>query len=493
MIRSGVRAITALMGVALWTLVATSPLTGQGVRGWTSSNVGWVQLRPVAQDTAPRDQIVVGSDGALTFQGQPVYCGQTGPCTYYRARDVEHAATGTQDLGFTAWGLGMEGLSFTGLLRGRARFGGDFVWPRSEDEVDVLLGYAQLVRGPAQVRLGRQETLSGLGFAGYDGASVNVRVADEIALEAYGGRSLARGLNEPRNEALRGLEDFIPDESAWLIGGFVSARFRDATAVGVRYQREIWADRSGLISERASVDARTALLRPLHLDASADWDMGFGRLGKAHLTLRYLTPDVPWTVEVTGRRYLPYFEMSTVWGFFSPVPYHEVMGRIGWTGDPVTAWAAGGWRTYDETHTVTIFDPLEGDGWRAEAGAVWRAAERLAFEGRYELEWGVGAFLNAGDATVRFRPADGVDLAATLTSFQRFEEFRVGEGRALGGGLQLGLDLGERVRLDGGLSVLRHDPDGRQVNEAWNQTRGWTSLRFEFGEDPGRPRRRFRR
>ena len=71
--------------------------------------------------------------------------------------------------------------------------------------------------------------------------------------EVYGGRSLARGLREPENEALRPLDDFFLDKSVVLLGGSVGARLFGVDA-DARYQREILSDRSSLVSERASLD-----------------------------------------------------------------------------------------------------------------------------------------------------------------------------------------------------------------------------------------------
>lgn len=446
----------------------------QGIRGWTTSTVRYVELRPIVQETAPAEELV-------------------GRRTFYRAGEVEHAVSGAQDVGFRVWGLGMPGLSFTGLLRARARLDGDFVWPRSEDEFDALLAYAQLDRGAIRVRLGRQRTLSGLGFSGFDGAAVRYDVSDGVRVEAYGGRSLARALNEPRNKALAGLVDFLPDHDAWLLGGVARIRLPAATSIGLRYQREILGDRSGLVSERASLDWSTAGLRSVMVTGALDYDVAFDRIGKSHLTVRYAGPALPVAVELTGRRYVPYFELSTVWGFFDPVAYHEVLGRVSWTGAGGTLWAAGGLRGYEATGAPVIFDPLEDDAWQARVGGTWTVSEPWTLEGRYEILWGVGGFLSSGEATARYRANERLEVAAHGTAFQQFEEFRVGEGTTWGGGLSVGLGLGDRVRLDGGLTAFRHGAEGRQVDERWNQLRGWSALRVEFGSEPGRASPRFRR
>jgi hypothetical protein len=465
---------------------------GQGYRGWTSSNVRYVGMRPVTQESVARDLVVEGADG-LTYQGHPVFCLSGASCTYFAALDTEHAFTGSQDVGVTAWGLGLQGLSFTALVRARARIGGDFIWPRSDDDFDAMLAYAQLDRGRLRARLGRQENLSGLGFRGYDGASVAMEVLPELSVEGYGGRSLVRGLNEPRQEALKGLVDFFPNRDAWIVGASANVRLDGRTSADLQYQREILDDRSGLLSERASLDVRTGVFEPVMVTASVDYDVAFDRMGKSHVTASYALPGPPVVVQLTGRRYVPYFDLSTIWGFFSPVPYHEVIVRGSWSGTAATAWLSGGARSYGETDTPVILSPLESDAWILEAGGVWPASERLTVEASYDLRWGVGAFLSSGEATVRFRPREDLDIAIQATSLQQFQEFRVGEGRIWGGGGTVGFIVSDRIRLDGGLSIFRHADEGRQIQDPWSQLRGWSALRLEFGSEPGTTGRRFRR
>ena len=490
------RTILALSSVILPLAAMTlgsREAAAQGVRGWAASTLQYVELRPIEQRTVPADELVVAPDGTVTYQGRRVYCSPEAPCTYYGALDVEHTLHGAEDVGFTAWGLGTPGLSFTGLLRGRARLSGDFVWPRSDDHLDAILAYAQLDLAPWRIRVGRQETLSGLGFSGFDGASVRYELPTNATIEAYGGRSLARALSEPRNTALAGLVDFLPDQDAWLLGGYASVRLPRSTSIGIRYQREILGDRSGLVSERASLDVNTLALSPVVLTGAVDLDVVFGRIGKSHLTLRYAGPALPVAFEVTARRYLPYFDLSTVWGFFSPVAYHELLGRASWVGEGRSFWVAAGLRTYEETEAPVIFDPLEDDAWQARAGGAWTLDESWTVDGVYEILWGAGGFLNSGEVNLRYRPIDRLGVALYGTAFQQFEEFRIGDGRTLGGGASVDARLSDRMRLEGGLALFRHAPEGGQVDERWNQFRGWSALRIEFGGEPGRALPRYRR
>lgn len=461
-------------------------LHAQGARGTATTTARYFELRPIAQDTVSRDLVTELPDGRLLYDGIPVSCVEGIGCVFYRSLDVEHAVALTQDVGLTAWGIGVRGLSVTTLLRARADVGGALVWPRSDDAFDAILAYAELQRGPARARLGRQRNTAGLGFTGYDGASVLYEPLTWLDIEAYGGRSLARGLSEPRADALRGIEDFVLDRDAWIVGGAARVEPAAGTALALRYQRDIWAGRSGLVSERAAADLSISRFRPVILDASADYDFGFGRVGKAHLTAR-APVGAGVMLEATARRYVPYFELWTIWGFFSPVAYHEAEARATWRASPVfTAWASGGWRRYDEANATVIFRPIEREGIRLGAGASWRAARDVAIDAAYRMDRGFGAFLSAVDASVTWLPHDRIGLSIDATAFQQIEQFRVGEGIVYGGGASGDYGVTDHMALSGGFSLYRQTFENRPGIADWNQLRGWAALRVNFGRDPGR-------
>jgi len=474
-----------LFAGALLALLVTASGSAQDARGSAVTTVRYVSLRPIGLDTIPRSA-VVEVDGQLTFNGYPVFCLSGGdPCLQYGPREVEHAVVATQDLSATAWGFGVQGLSATVLVRGRADLGGEFTWPRSDDEFDAILGYAQFQRSIYRVRLGRQRTLSGLGFSGFDGLDVLVEPLENLRVQAYGGRSLARGLYEPQNQALRGIEDFVLDQDAYLLGAFVEAEPWTGASVGARYQREIWRNRIGLVSERAAVDFRSNLPGSFRMDASADYDVGFGRLGKAHLTVRSRLPgDWGWA-ELTGRRYLPYFEMSTVWGFFSPVAYHEAEARATITRwQPVTVWAGTAWRKYEDAEIAIIGRPITDTSKRYSLGARWLVGPWTAF-GEYRLETDFGAFLSSGDASVRWQATDRLALTARGSAFQQIEQFRIGEQVVIGGGLGSDLRLFGGTELRSGVDLYSQQYDNRPTGADWNQLRAYTILTIPFGDDPG--------
>ncbi len=471
-------------------LAGARPAHAQGVRGWVGTTVQMVELRPIEVDTIARARVTQGADGRLRYNGGVVTCVSDDVCLGYRPLGEQATMAATQDVGFTAWGFGVRGLSFTALLRGRTRLGSDLAWPRTDDRFDALLAYAQWSRGRLRVRAGRQEIRSGLGFPAFDGGSAALTFGG-LRVEGYGGRSLARGLRDPANEALRGLEDFVVDRSVYLFGG--SARFRvGATGVTARYQREIYSDRSGLVAERGSIDL-TSVLQRTRVSGSLDYDFGLDRVGKGHLTLGVPLLDGKLLVEASARRYLPYFQLSTIWGFFEPVAYTEGELRAAWSpSNTLGLWLSGGWRRYGDAGTAVVLEPLENTGRRLSAGVRWLPDPAWSVDGSYRLEWGPGGFLSSGDAALRWMPSEDLTLSAHAMSFQQIEQFRLGDGRAYGGGVSADARLTARVRFSGGLSVIRQTSSGAAVNSPWNQTRGWTALRIEVGQDPGLANGRWR-
>jgi len=473
-------AVTVLAG-ALWAL--PPGVAAQDYRGWTTTSVQVVGLRPIGLDTVPRADVLTDAQGRFLYEGLEVTCVTSDICTGYLPLDHGQTVAASQDLSMTFWGLGMEGLSVTALARVRLHAGSDLVWPRADDEFDAMLAYAQLQRGPLRVRAGRQDVRSGLGLSAFDGVAGSYSYGSARG-ELYGGRSLARGLREPTNSALRGLDDFFLDHSVLLFGASASLRSLGAL-VTARYHREILWDRSSLVSERASLDLSTQLTR-VRLTGSADYDFSFEQLGKAELTASAPLRDGRWLAELSARRYIPYFDLSTIWGFFEPVSYSEVVARLSWSPRAsLGAWVSGGRRSYGATGTTVILEPMRDVGWRADAGAHWSPLAAWAVDGRYELEWGPGGFLNSADVAVRYTVNDRLGASLSLLSFQQIEEYRLGQGRAFGAGATADYAWNDRTSVVGGFSMIRHRDGGNVFTSPWNQRRAWTSLRFDLGGDPG--------
>lgn len=479
-------ALAAAAGLLVLLPASPRSTSAQDFRGSVVSSARYVEVRPLVLDSVDRSRITVGPDGGLTFEGRPVRCEATGVCTFFTSPETESAVTLRQDYRVTGWGMGVTGLSATVAFRLRQSIGSDFVWPLAEDPFDLLVGYVQLSRENFRIRAGRQQSVSGLGYDSYDGLSALFEPTDWLDVSAYGGRSLARGLHDPRHEALRGIEDFLPDRNAYLVGTEATAQPLPGTSVTGRYQREIWSDRSGLVSERASLDVRTGLLRPVGLSGSMDYDFARGIVGKGHLTASLPLAEGTVVLEATGRRYVPYFELWTIWGLFNPVAYHEGVFRGTWSpAEDLGLWLEGGYRRYDDASFDPILGGVEDDAVRGGVGARWRARPELFVTGSYRVERGAGAFHSSADVSGRWSPDDRFSIGAHLTATQQIEEFRTGEGVVAGGGLDGEVRLTDRLHLSGGGAVYRQAFENRPGTVDWNQLRAWTSLRVKVGSDPG--------
>ena len=457
---------------------------GQSFRGSVTNTARYIEIRPIARDTVDSAQVVVQPDGSLEFEGRRVVC-SAGLCTFYRPAPVEHAFASTHDLSATAWGFGVQGVSATLLLRVRTEGSGSFTWPRSNDAFDAILAYADWARERYRVRAGRQRTVSGLGFYSFDGLDVRYDVTDAISVEAYGGRSLARALEEPRHRALSAIENFLPDENAWLLGGAAELNY-DHSSVTVRYQRELWGDQSALVSERAAADFTTTVLRPLQIAGAADYDVAFNRIGKAHVTARVPLRDGRFNVELTGRRYLPFFELWTIWGVFSPIAYHEAEAQAGGsvTGG-LAVWVSARYRKYEDADASVFIVGPKDDAKLFTVRARADVTRTLQIDGEARFENAFGGYLGSGELNASWQPRERLRASGYVTAFQQILEFRTGEAAVFGVGGSLDFELNRSLAVGGGATWYTQKYENRPSAADWNQKRAWAMLEWRFGRDPG--------
>ena len=479
---------SVVVAIVLCALIScATSLHAQGFRGSAQTTVRYYEIRPLVNDTIAFDDVEAREDGTFFFEGRQVVCNTTAFCLRFVSGEKQGAAMLTQDVGMTAWGLGVEGLSVTVQLRARADLGGDgFQWPRANDHFDAILGYAELLRGDFRMRAGRLQNASGLGFSSYDGAHVLYTPFRALRVQLFGGRSLAKGLYEPRHEALEGIEQFFPDRNAAILGGEIEAGPWPHTNIAARYQREIWWDRSALVSERASLDVVSNVLTPVQLRAGLDYDFAFGRIGKANLNASVPVDDGRLVLEAHASRYAPYFELWTIWGYFSPVGYNQIEGRAAWRAmNTLQLRGSVGYRRYGEAHAPVIFDELARDAVSVQVDAAWNATSRVTLDGSYRMERGYGAYLGSADFSARYRWNERVGFSVDGTAFQQIEQFRLGDGVVFGGGGSVDVHVTSFVNLSGGAHVYRQTWDNRPGDPDWNQVRAWAALRVGFGRDPG--------
>ncbi len=440
--------------------IATAPLGAQSARVRSTTTARYAQLRPIRYDT------VSGS---------------------YVAEPVASATPLTQDVEVSAWGFGVQGLRAYGLVRGRTALGSDLVWPRFDDHFDALYAFLELERPHYRVRAGRQQRASGLGFYAFDGLTATVRPRATVRVEGYGGRGLARGFLEPQNsEAIRSLDPLRPDKGTILLGASFWAAPSAGSSFSAIYQRELLSDRSGLVSERAALDARVSVGRLLALSGSADADLALGAWGRARLGALVRIGRRSY-VEVEAFRYKPLLDLTTIWGAFAPEAHRGASASLHVSPKRSLALTSSfTYRRYEPLSSGTPFlVDIQDDAKQFAVGAHWQAGN-LALDGSYRLQLDFGGAQSGGDVAAAFARPDGWRLGARGVAFQRDEAFRVTNGTVYGAGLEARGPIGDRVYVRGELMRYLHRKLSGQAALDWNQTRALLSLEWTFGANPDR-------
>jgi hypothetical protein len=405
-------------------------------------------------------------------------------CRFRSSGTRELVAPVVQDLRAVAWGLG-RGISVQAHVRVRESLGSDAVsWPRADDTFDAIEAWLEVDRGPARVRLGRQWMTGGLGVYNYDGASILVR-RGRARLEAFGGRSLVAGLNEPlTGPELGAIDDLPPDENGWLLGVTAGSPIGSRGAASGTWQRVIRADRAGLYSERLAADASWRVFGAT-ADFSLAWDVSAREVNEARLlAARPVTNNL--VVSVEARRHRPFFEAWSIWGAFSPVAFDEARATIAWrsASGALGVDARGSRRRYHETNAGLDATPLKEDGWRAGAGVDWLPGEHWLTYADYDVDIGFGASRSDVVAGARWMPDESRWLGVAASALQHIYEFRIGTGRVNGLRLEGGTRIGDDMRLVGDAAVHAHRQTAATFAD-WSQRRFSLRLEWTVGRDPG--------
>lgn len=486
---------------AVLSLADARAAQAQGARIVGVSTARLVELRQLATDSVPRDAIV-DTVGSLfrTADGVVVACRpEAAFCAYKRAADRVESVPLTQDLSVNAWGFG-TGVRAVADVRVRTALGTNELWPRADDAFDALAAYVEIDRGKWRGRGGRQWLGNSLGAYNFDGVDVLYRSRPGWTVDAWGGWSLVRGLNEPHtSDEFGSVEELPPEKRAYIVG--VAGRIPTSRrgALSVLYQREIRTDRGGLYSERVAADW-AARFRRASVDASWQHDLAFNRVNEARLRVQapfraptFLGRGAALDVAAEYRHFEPFFAYWTIWGAFSPVGFDEARVTGVWSSPrrAVTLAGFGGWRDYADTDAGTDFDPLRGSGWRAGADATWRVSSAWTASGGWATDIGFGAARTDVNGALRWTQENGTFLGAFGTGFQQVRELRLGTGRVVGVGLDGGFRLTSDVRVLGDVAIYRHrDREAGSPRPDWSQRRAALRLEWTLGSDPGMARAR---
>jgi hypothetical protein len=410
-------------------LLLAPPLAAQGYRLRLDGRFQAISYRGIQLDSIPVGDTVTGSGGApATPEGFAVRCPSgTAYCLYFRPGSVRHGAPFVATSDLALWGLGVRGVSVHATARAALDFTGADAWPGADPALQLIDGYAEYSVERATARAGRQQSSNRLGTIGFDGASLTLRDGRRgVEASLYGGWGLARGVALPvTSPALNPIGDFQPLRRQLLLGaaaGWSGAR----GDVRVDYLREVDPRSDYFVSERVGLAAVVRASPAWNVTSGADYDLAAGWWGSAEATVGYAAS---WgTASLGGRRYRPHFDLWTIWGAFSPVPYHALQGQVTVRALPQVQLRARGQRyRFDDAEVETPLVDVEQSGWRWELGATATPAPAWTIDAGYQREFGPGAAAVGTSASVTYAPAGPYAVTLHGASQDRPLELRFNE------------------------------------------------------------------
>ena len=469
--------------------LATHLSFAQCVRVSGSTHLRYIEIRPLVSDSvaaafADGDQLLRQlSDGRIVrcIPGD-AFCYDVHPGERVSTVPVVH------DIEVSGWGFA-RGLSVYLQLRGRTALAGADLWPRGDDKIDALAAYAEWSRTRSSVRIGRQWKVSGLGFYNFDGVSIEGRPIPTLSIAGYGGRSLVRGINEPRSGgALESIETLAPLSPGLLLGLHARYQPNRRAAASAVYQVDLRSDGEGVYSELLAIDGtlETSLAT---VEAAVEYDLSGAQFNEARMRAR-TRPFGQFAPFIEVRRYRPYFELWTIWGAFSPVGFDEARTGVAWasrTGRLIVQSDAA-YRNYGDTEADELLADFRDSGWGWNASANWQVARDWRVDAGYRLEAGAGAARREAQASVRRSFGDRAYVTLQGAAFERLYEFRLEEGTVVGIGAEGFAQLSARTSVVASALTYRHLEQGPTPLTDWNQRRASLRLQWTIGPEPGMPR-----
>lgn len=465
-------------------LVLAAPASGQGVNGRARTYVSYFQVREFVLDSIPADQVAGDGVQRTLPDGTAVNCGST-HCTYYRSGPAASVVPILQDVELNVW-TGVTGLRGYAHVRARSPQGDKQLWPRSDEKFEALAAYVEYTRSFYRIQVGRVWQTTALGFYNYDGASLALRLPKRLTVDLYGGLALVRGLNQRHSTALISSVESLEPRFDSYIGG-IQARWKPLSAFSASftYQQESAGKTDDLYGERIAGSAHV-LLGPATIDGEWKYDLAGEVTNLARVRLSAsLGTGLRGSLEI--REYVPYFELWTIWGAFSPVGFQEAKGRLDWMSrGGRAAWHLyGSRREYEETYAHPSPElGLRDDAWRLAAGGRLGIQEGLILAGEYRRDVSFGASRSGGDLSLQRFFGDGSFVALQGTAFETFSEFRIGSGQVVGAGILGETSIGPAT-LQADAMFYRHTQTDRPRILDLNQTRMHLTLELPIGKDPG--------
>ena len=477
-----------VLGVLLLSVALPATGAAQGYRLRLDSRLQHAAYRGIRADSIPADQVVVGPGGGLvTPDGYAVRCVAGDPfCRFYPPGPVRQASPMVTSADIALWGLGITGLSIRGHGRLGVDLGDEDLWPGTEPDFQLVEGYAEYAVRRMTGRLGRQLLATRLGIIGFDGVRLSGRAFDfGLQLDGYAGFGLARATALPvTSPALNPLDEFQPRKRGLLVGGAVGYG-RRGLDLRLEYQREVGRDPNVLFAERVALSGYVQVRPQWSITAGADYDLANTWFGNADASVRFTSRVV--SAQLGARQHRPHFDLWTIWGAFSPVPYHAVHGSV-WVTPVRPLQFRGRFErfAFSNSEVTTPLVQVDDDGWRLGVGATWTDREGLILDAGYHEEYGPGASSNGFDGSVSWTALPSLTLSAYGSTLERPLEFRFNEADVRVFGLDAEWRPTDRLRL--GLGGAHYDEKRERPDPAaldWTQTRlhGRITLLFGSGAD----------
>jgi hypothetical protein len=346
--------------------------------------------------------------------------------------------------------------------------------------------YAEYAVRSVTARVGRQLVTNRLGIVGVDGGRAVVRFPGAgLEAEGYLGWGMAHATALPvSSSALNPLDDFQPRVREIVAGTALGWSNRYGN-VRLDYQREVERESRQFASERAALSGEFRAFSHWSLTGGAEYDLANTWFGNADASVRYTSPLI--TALVGVRQYRPHFDLWTIWGAFSPVPYHAVNASA-WIRPVTGLELRGRWEryAYSPTETETPLVNVDDDGWRLGVGATLSVGRIWTFDAGYREEYGPGASSHGFEGSVTAVPRTDLSVTAYGATLDRPLEFRFEEADVDVIGVDAEWRLNQAVRLFLGGSHYRENrkrPDVSGID--WTQTRlnGGVTLILGSGAD----------
>lgn len=455
-------------------LLAWTSAEAQGYRLRFDTRAQRVAYRGVTADSISVGDVVAGpTGGPRTPDGFAVRCPTAGDhCFFFRPGPRLQGGPMVTTADLTLWGLGIRGLSARVNTRLGVDLGDEDVWPGTEPALQLIEAYAEYAHRLFTARAGRQLLMSRLGIVGYDGGRATTRIGRSgVEVEAYIGLGLARATALPvTSPVLDPLDEFQPRSRQIVAGAAVGYRSRLGD-VRLDYQREVDRDSRNFVSERAALSLDLTPIDRWSVTAGVDYDLANTWFGNIDATVRYAAP---WMTALAGlRQYRPHFDLWTIWGAFSPVPYHSVNTGV-WIRPVGTVELRGRYERYSfaDTDTETPLVDVDDNGWRLGVGVTYTPVPAWRLDAGYREEFGPGASSDGFEGSVAWLPTSVLSLTAYGSTLDRPLEFRFEDASVEVIGLDVDWRPGDRLSFGVGAAHFSEDRDRADPAAFdWNQTR----------------------